>query len=93
MKSQPTFMVLWFRIPFKGNEMAISSKRRSPDNLESHSSIKPIFTNVWGFRSNLVECESFIESNSPEIPDLCERNLTQMTQMIAVFSLQGVIFF
>ena len=55
--------------------MSISSKRRNPDNLESHSSIKPIFTNIWGFCSNLVECESFIESSSPEILDLCERKL------------------
>ena len=65
---------LWFWIPFKGNEIAILSKRRNPDNLESHSSIKPIFTNIWGFRSNLVECESFIESSSPEILDLSERD-------------------
>ena len=55
--------------------MSISSKRRNPDNLESHSSIKPMFTNIWGFCSNLVECESFIELSSPEILDLCERKL------------------
>ena len=32
------------------------------------------FTNIWGFCSNFVECESFLESNSPDILALCETN-------------------
>ena len=31
--------------------------------------------NVWGLRSNFVECQSFLESNSPDILALCETNL------------------
>ena len=33
------------------------------------------FTNIRDLRSNFVECESFLESNSPEILALCETNL------------------
>ena len=32
------------------------------------------FTNIWGLCSNFVECESFLESNSPDILALCETN-------------------
>ena len=31
--------------------------------------------NVCGLHSNFVECQSFLESNSPVILALCERNL------------------
>ena len=31
--------------------------------------------NIWGLRSNFVECESFLESNCPDILALCETNL------------------
>ena len=33
------------------------------------------FTNVRGFCSNFLECEYFLESNSPDILPLCETNL------------------
>ena len=33
------------------------------------------FTNVRGLCSNFVECEYFLESNSPDILPLCETNL------------------
>ena len=55
--------------------MAILSKARKPDNFESHNSLKLSFTNIRGLRSNFVDCESFLESNSPEILALCETNL------------------
>ena len=55
--------------------MAISSKGCKPDSFESHSSLKFSFTNIQGLRSNFVECESFLESNSPDILALCETNL------------------
>ena len=33
--------------------------------------------NIWGLRFNFVACESFIESNSPDILALCETNLDE----------------
>ena len=55
--------------------MAILSKACEPDNFESHNSLKFSFTNVRGLPSNFVDCESFLESNSPDILALCETNL------------------
>ena len=37
--------------------------------------LKFSFTNIRGLRSNPVDCESFLESNSPDIPALFETNL------------------
>ena len=54
--------------------MAILSKACKPDNLESHNSLKLSFTNIRGLRSNFVDCESFLQSNSPDIFALCETN-------------------
>ena len=31
--------------------------------------------NIWDLCSNFVDCESFLESNSPDILALCETNL------------------
>ena len=50
--------------------MAILSKACKPDNFELLS-----FMNIRGLRSNFVDCESFLESNSPDILALCETNL------------------
>ena len=55
--------------------MAILSKACKPDNFESHNSLKLSFMNIRGLRSNFVDCESFLESNSPDILALCETNL------------------
>ena len=55
--------------------MAILSKGCKSDNFEPHNSLKLSFTNIRGLRSNFVECESFLESNSPDILALCETNL------------------
>ena len=55
--------------------MAILSKACKPDNFESRNSLKVTFTNIWGLRLNFVDCESFLESNSPGILSLCETNL------------------
>ena len=60
---------------FLTHEVAILSKGRKPDNFESHNSLKLSFTNIRGLRSNYVECESFLESNSTDILALYERNL------------------
>ena len=55
--------------------MVILSKACKPHNFESHNSLKLSFTNIRGLRSNFVDCESFLESNSPDIHALCETNL------------------
>ena len=51
-----------------------SSKGCKPDNFESRNSLKLSFTNVPDLCSNFVDCESFPESNSPDILALCETN-------------------
>ena len=55
--------------------MAILLKVCKPDNFESHGSLKLSFTNIRRLCSNFVDCESFLESNSPDILALCETNL------------------
>ena len=55
--------------------MAILSKRCKPDNFKPHNSLILSFTNNRCLRSNFVERESFLESNSPDILGLCETNL------------------
>ena len=55
--------------------MVILSKGPKPDSFESHNSLKLSFMNIQGLRSNFVEFESFLESNSPDILSLCETNL------------------
>ena len=55
--------------------MIILSKACKPDNFELHNSLKLSFMNIRGLRSNFVDCESFLESNSPDILALCETNL------------------
>ena len=54
--------------------MAILSKGCKPDNFESHNSLKLSFTNIQDLCSNFVDCDSFLESNSPDILALCETN-------------------
>ena len=55
--------------------MTMLLKACNPDNFESHSSLKLSFMNIQGLRSNFVDCESFLESNSPGILLLFETNL------------------
>ena len=55
--------------------MAISSKTCKSDNVESHDSLKLSFMNIRCLRSNFVDCESFLESNSADIFALSETNL------------------
>ena len=55
--------------------MAILSKACKPDNFESQNSLKLTFTNIQGLCSNVLDSESFLESNSPDILALCETNL------------------
>ena len=55
--------------------MAILPKRSKPDNFKPHNFLKLSFKNIRGLWSKFVECESFLESNSPDILALCETNL------------------
>ena len=55
--------------------MVILSKACKPDIFESHNSLKLSFTNIRGLHSNFVDCESFLESDYPDILALCEANL------------------
>ena len=64
--------------------MAMLSKACKPDNFELHNSLKLSFMNIRGLRSNFVDCESFFESNSPDILVLAQ---TCMTQLILAISL------
>ena len=70
--------------------MPILSKVCKPDNSESQNSLKLSFTNIWGFRSNFFDCESFLESNSPDIPALSETNLDDSIDS-GNFSLRGYL--
>ena len=70
--------------------MTILSQVCKPDNFELHHPLKLSFTNIRGFRSNVVDCESFLESNSPDILALCERNLNDSINS-ANFSVRGYL--
>ena len=70
--------------------MAVLSKACKPDNFELHNTLKLSFTNTRGLRSNFVGCESFFESNSPDILALCEINLYDSTDS-GNFSVRGCL--
>ena len=70
--------------------MAILFKRCKPDNFEPHNPLKVSFTNIRGLRSNFVECESFLESNSPDILALCQTNLDDPSDS-GNFSVRGYL--
>ena len=70
--------------------MTILSKACKPDNFELHNSLKLSFMNIRGLRSNFVDFESFLESNSPEILALCETNLDDSIDS-GNFSLRGYL--
>ena len=55
--------------------MTILSKGCKPDDLELHNSLRLSFTNIKALSSNFVDCESFLESKSPDIFALFETNL------------------
>ena len=70
--------------------MAILSKVCKPDNFESQNSLKLSFTNIRGLRSNFADCESFLESNSPDILALCDTNLDDLIDS-GNFSVRGYL--
>ena len=65
-------------------------KACKPDNFELHNSLKLNFTNIRGLRSNFRDCESFLESNSPYILALCDKNLDDSTDS-GNFSMRGYL--
>ena len=56
-------------------ELTILPKGREADDFESHNSLKLSCTNIRVLRSNFVDCEYFLQSNSPEILAVCKTNL------------------
>ena len=58
--------------------------------FEPHNSLKLSFTIIQGLCSNFVECESFLESNSPDILALCETNLNDSVDS-GNFSVRGYL--
>ena len=70
--------------------MAILSEACKPDNFESDNSPNLSFTNIRGLRSNFVDYESFLESNSPDILVLCETNLNDSIDS-GNFSVRGYL--
>ena len=69
--------------------MAILSKACKPDNFELYNSALS-FTNIWGLLSNFDNCESFLESNCPDILALCETNLDDSIDS-SNFSVRGYL--
>ena len=55
-----------------------------------HNSLELSFTNIWGLRLNFVDCEFFLDSNSPDILALCETNLDDSTDS-GNFSVRGYL--
>ena len=83
--------------------MAILSKAYKPDNFESNNSPKLSFTNIRGLVLNFVDCESSLESrsncvnyesflgtNSLDILALCETNLNDSIDFDS-FSMRGYL--
>ena len=68
----------------------LSNQICKPDNFESHNSLKLSLTSIRGLRSKFVDCESFLESNSPDILGLCETNLDDSTDSDN-FSVRGYL--
>ena len=68
--------VSWIhRLPFYVYPiMAILSKAYKPDNFELRNSLELSFMNIWGLHLSFVDCESFLESNSPDTLALCQIN-------------------
>ena len=70
--------------------MTILSKACKPENFESHNSLKVSFMNIWGVCLNFVNCESFLELNSPDIVALCVTNLDDPV-VSSSFSVRGYL--
>ena len=56
--------------------------------MKWHNSLKLSFTIIQGLCLNFVECETFLQSNCPDILALCETSLDETTDSCN-FSLRG----
>ena len=65
--------------------MPMSSKVSKPDNFKSQNSPSFSDTNIRVLRSSFVDCESFFESDSPDILVFMRQNLR--TRLILTISL------
>ena len=72
MNSQLTFL---FLTNLNFNELWPYYQKHANQIILNRNSLKLSCTNIRGLYSNFVDCESFLESNSPEILALCETNL------------------
>ena len=66
------------------------SEAYKPDTFESHNPLKLSFADIRGLRSNFVDYESFLESNSADILALCEANLHESIDS-GNFSVRGYL--
>ena len=55
--------------------MAIMSRFTKSVDPKSYISLMVRYTNIRGFRSNFLHCESFLETYLPDKLALCETNL------------------
>ena len=62
--------------------MAMLSKGCKPDNFELNKSLKLSFTAIQALHLNFADCESFLESNSPNILALSETNFDDSTDSV-----------
>ena len=60
---------------FKLNELWLCYQKHVNQIILNHITLKLSFKNIWSICLNFVDCEFFLESNSPDILDLCETNL------------------
>ena len=58
--------------------------------LKAKNTIQLSFTNIYSLHSNFGDCESFLESNSPDILALCERNMYESVDS-ENFSVRGYL--
>ena len=70
--------------------MAMLSKACKSDIFELRNSLNLSFANIRGLCSNFVDCESFLESNSPDMLVLCETNMDNSIDL--AISLGEIIF-
>ena len=59
----------------KVNNIFVLSKISKPEHLKSHNLLKVSFSNIRDLRTNFLQCESFLLSQSLDILTLCETNI------------------
>ena len=75
---------------FQLNELWPYYQKHVNQKILNHLTLKLSFTNIWSPRLNFVDCESFLEPNSPKILALCQTNLNDSTDS-GNFSVRGYL--